>query len=132
GVLSEDLMTLLTANVRCSDQVVGDIHAMVSANASGAQRLLEFMDEYGLEDLEALATVIQDRSEAAMREAIARMPDGVYEGESWNDGLGTLQRFPVRVTVRGDTLAVDWAGAPPQLPRGGVNSTFSYTAAHTT
>ena len=32
-------------------------------------------------DLEALATVIQDRSEAAMREAIRRVPDGVYESE---------------------------------------------------
>jgi 5-oxoprolinase (ATP-hydrolysing)/N-methylhydantoinase A len=132
GVMSEDLLTLLAANVRCSDQVVGDIHAMVSANATGAQRLLAFMDEYGLEDLQALATVIQNRSEAAMRQAIARVPDGVYEGESWNDGLGARQRFPVRVIVRGDTLAVDWAGAPPQLPRGGVNCTFSYTAAHTT
>ncbi len=132
GVLNDDLMTLLAANVRRSDQVVGDLHALVSANAAGAQRLLEFMDEYGLDGLEALASVIQDRSEAAMREAIRRVADGVYEAEVWNDGLGTLQRFPVRVTVEGDAIAVDWAGAPPQLPRGGVNCTYNYTAAHTT
>ena len=36
GVLNEDLMTLLVENVRKSEQVVGDVHAMVSANASGA------------------------------------------------------------------------------------------------
>jgi Hydantoinase B/oxoprolinase len=35
GVLNEDLMTLLVENVRKSEQVVGDVHAMVSANASG-------------------------------------------------------------------------------------------------
>jgi 5-oxoprolinase (ATP-hydrolysing)/N-methylhydantoinase A len=132
GALNDDLVTLLAANVRRSDQVIGDLHALVSANAAGAARLLEFMDEYGLEDLEALATVIQNRSEAAMREAIRRVPDGEYAAEVWNDGLGTPQRFPVRVTVRGGEIAVDWAGAPPQVARGGVNCTYNYTAAHTT
>jgi 5-oxoprolinase (ATP-hydrolysing)/N-methylhydantoinase A len=132
GAPSEDLFALLAENVRNAEQVVGDIHALVSANAAGAARLLAFMDEYGLEDLEALATVIQDRSERAMREAIRRVPDGVYESEIWNDGMGTPQRIPVRVEVRGDEIAVDWAGAPPQAARGGSNCTFGYTAAHTT
>src|SRR5262245_20045376 len=132
GVLNEDLMTLLAENVRKNEQVIGDIHAMVSANASGARRLLDFMAEYGLEDLEALATVIQNRAESAMREAIRRVPDGTYESEIWNDGMGTTQRFPVRVRVRGDEITVDFAGAPPQAPRGGSNCTFGYTAAHTT
>ena len=130
GVLNEDLMTLLVENVRKSEQVVGDIHAMVSANASGAQRLLDFMAEYGLDDLEALATVIQNRSEAAMREAIRRVPDGTYESEIWNDGMGTPQRYTIAITVNGDEIAVDLDG-PPQVLRGGSNCTFGYTAAHT-
>ena len=132
GVLNEDLMTLLAENVRKSEQVIGDIHAMVSANASGARRLLDFMTEYGLEDLEALATVIQNRAEAAMREAIGRVPDGVYASEIWSDGMGTPQRLPVEIVVRGDAITVDFAGAPPQALRGGSNCTFGYAAAHTT
>jgi N-methylhydantoinase B/oxoprolinase/acetone carboxylase alpha subunit len=132
GVLNEDLVTLLAENVRKSEQVVGDIHAMVSANASGARRLLEFMAEYGLEDLEALATVIQNRAESAMREAIRRVPDGVYTSEIWSDGMGTPERIPIEVVVKGDTIAVDFEGAPPQTARGGSNCTFGYAAAHTT
>jgi 5-oxoprolinase (ATP-hydrolysing) len=132
GVPSEDLLVLLAQNVRNSEQVIGDLHAMISANASGAQRLTAFMEEYGLEDLQALATVIQDRSEQAIREAIRRVPDGVYTSEIENDGLGTPLRLPIRVTVRGDEIDVDFAGAPPQLPRGGSNCTLSYTAAHAT
>src|SRR2546427_302630 len=132
GVLNEDLVTLLAENVRKSEQVIGDIHAMVSANASGARRLLDFMTEYGLEDLEALATVIQNRAEAAMREAIGRVPDGVYASEIWSDGMGTPQRLPVEIVVRGDAITVDFEGAPPQAPRGGSNCTFGYAAAHTT
>ena len=131
GVPNEDLLTLLAENVRKNEQVLGDIHAMISANASGARRLLMFMDEYGLGDLEALATVIQDRSEAAMREAIRHVPDGVYESEIWNDGMGTPERYRVRATVRGDEIDVDFPEAPPQALRGGSNCTFGYTAAHT-
>ncbi len=131
GEPNDDLLTLLAENVRKSEQVLGDIHAMISANASGARRLLDFMEEYGLHDLEALATVIQDRSEVAMREAIRRLPDGAYDSEIWNDGMGTPQRYRVRVTVRGDEIDVDFPEAPPQAPRGGSNCTYGYTAAHT-
>jgi 5-oxoprolinase (ATP-hydrolysing)/N-methylhydantoinase A len=132
GAPNEDLLALLAENVRKPEQVLGDLHAMVSANASGVRRLLAFLDEYGLDDLEALATVIQNRSERAMREAIRRVPDGVYRSEIQNDGMGAPQRLPVEVTVRGDEIVVDFAGAPPQAERGGSNCTFGYTAAHAT
>jgi 5-oxoprolinase (ATP-hydrolysing) len=131
GRANEDLFRLIRENIRDPDQVVGDIHALVSASRTGSERLLRFMEEYGMHDLEALATVIQGRAERAMREAIHRLPDGVFESEIWNDGLGTPERYPVRVTVAGDELSVDYAGAPPQSLRGGSNCTLSYTQAHT-
>jgi 5-oxoprolinase (ATP-hydrolysing)/N-methylhydantoinase A len=34
--------------------------------------------------------------------------------------------------VKGEEIVVDFAGAPPQLPQGGLNSTLNYTAAHAT
>jgi 5-oxoprolinase (ATP-hydrolysing)/N-methylhydantoinase A len=132
SVPNEDLLALIAENVRKNEQVLGDIHAMVSANASGARRLLEFMAEYGLDDLEPLATVIQNRSESAMREAIRRVPDGVYESEIENDGMGTPERYRIRVEVRGDEIDVDFPVAPPQKARGGSNCTYGYAAAHTT
>jgi len=60
------------------------------------------------------------------------VPDGVYTSEIWSDGMGTPERIPVEVVVKGDTIAVDFEGAPPQAPRGGSNCTFGYAAAHTT
>jgi 5-oxoprolinase (ATP-hydrolysing) len=132
GQPNEDLLTLIRENVREADQVIGDIHALVSASRTGAERLLRFMDEYGMDDLEALAMVVQGRAERAMREAIRRIPDGVYESEIWNDSLGTPERYPVRITVAGDRLAVDFTGAPPQTGRGGSNCTLGYTQAHVT
>ena len=70
---NEDLFTLIAENVRKAEQVLGDIHSFIAANALGAERLLAFMDEYGMHDLRALAHVVQGRAEKAMREAIARV-----------------------------------------------------------
>jgi 5-oxoprolinase (ATP-hydrolysing) len=132
GVANEDIFTLLAENVRNPAQVLGDVHSFVAANAVGAERLTAFMSEYGIHDLEALAAVLQGRSEKAMREAIAAMPDGVYTSEVWNNPLGTPLRYPVKLTVAGDTIEVDFAGAPAQLTQGGLNCTLNYTASHAT
>ena len=132
GQISEDILTLLSENVRNAEQVIGDLHALVAACRLGVERILEFMNEYGMHDLEALAHVVQSRAENTMREAIRTLPDGVYRSEIWNDGLGTPERYPIQITVAGDELAVDFSGAPPQSLRGAGNCTLSYTLAHTT
>ena len=132
GVPNEDLFTLLGENVRKSEEVLGDIHSFVAANQLGAERLLAFMDDYGMHDLRALAAVVQNRAERAMRDAILRVPDGVYHSEAENNPLGTLLKYPLKLTVRGDEIELDFDGAPAQLPMGGLNCTFSYTAAHAT
>jgi 5-oxoprolinase (ATP-hydrolysing) len=132
GQSSEDLFTLIGENVRNSAQVIGDIHAFVAANALGAERLVAFMDEYGMQDLKALAAVVQGRSERAMRDAIRALPAGVYTAEVSNNPLGEPMRFPLKLTVNGDTIELDFEGAPPQVAQGGFNSTLNYTAAHAT
>jgi len=132
GHLNTDLAAMIRHNVRRPQMVFGDVQAQVSSNRVGAQRLLEFMDEYGLETLEPLAHEVQQRAEAAMREAIAAVPDGSYTSESEFEVAGRRLRLPCRVIVEGDALTVDWDGAPPELPYGGVNCTAPYTAAHTT
>lgn len=132
GVANEDLFVLLGENVRNPSQVLGDVHSFIAANAVGAERLGAFMHEYGIHDLEALAAVLQGRSEKAMREAIAAIPDGVYTSEVWNNPLGVPLRYPVKLTVAADTIEVDFEGAPPQLPQGGLNCTLNYTASHAT
>ncbi|MBX6351678.1 MAG: hydantoinase B/oxoprolinase family protein [Clostridia bacterium] len=132
GRPDETLFALLRANVRKHEMVEGDVHALVSANAVGARRLLALMDEYGLEDLEPLGAVIQARSEEAMRRAIGKVPDGQYTFAVESDGLGRDRlRLPVCVTVSGETVTVDFTGAPPEAERGGINCTYNYTASHT-
>ena len=132
GVPNEDLHRLIAENVRKSEEVLGDIHAFMAANALGAERLLAFMADYGMHDLRALAHVVQARAEQAMRDAIRALPDGTYDSEVWNNPLGSKLRYPLRLTVQGDAIHLDFTGAPAQLDRGGLNCTFSYTQAHAT
>jgi 5-oxoprolinase (ATP-hydrolysing) len=132
GVPNEDLLTLLGENVRKPKEVLGDIFSFVSANQLGAERLLRFMDDYGMHDLRALAAVVQNRAEAAMREAIRALPNDVYRSEAFNNPLGTRLSYPLKLTVRDGEIELDFEGAPPQQPQGGLNCTYSYTAAHAT
>lgn len=126
-----EILDMIAANVRVPEVVLGDIDAQISANQVGADRLLAFMDEYGLDDLGELAAEVQRRSELAMRAAIREVPDGEYRAETIADGVDAPQRLPVTVRVEGDRIEVDYAGAPPQVPRGGINCPYTYTASHT-
>jgi 5-oxoprolinase (ATP-hydrolysing) len=113
GVANEDLFTLLRENVRRPDQVLGDVHALVAAGMTGAERIAAFMEEYGMHDLKALAAVVQRRAETAMRAAIRALPDGIYEHVVEADGIAEVMTYP-------------------QTGRGGSNCTLTYTKAHAT
>lgn len=132
GEPNTTLIELIRQNVRNPEQVLGDVFSFVAANELGAERLRAFMRDYGMHELGALAEVVQGLSEKAMRDAIRAIPDGEYHATVTNNPLGQTLTYPVSIRVKGDAMAVDFAGAPPQLPQGGLNSTLNYTAAHST
>jgi N-methylhydantoinase B len=127
----QQVLDLLAANVRAPEAVMGDLHAQVSGNAVGAHRLVEMLEEFGLDDIEELAADILDRSEAGMRAAIAEIPDGHYRGELRLDGFEEPVVIRTCVSVRGDQLAVDYAGSSPASRRA-INVVLNYTKAYTT
>jgi N-methylhydantoinase B len=102
----------------------------VAGNQVGVDRLVEYLHEFDLEDLEGLGAEIVDRSEAALRAAISELPDGRYEKAIQTDGLEEPITIRCCVTVRGDEIEVDYAGTSPQAARG-MNVVLNYTAAYT-
>jgi len=132
GVPNETLWRLMRENVRNPDQVLGDVQSFIAANALGAERLAAFVREYGMHDLHALAEVVQGRAERAMRDAIRAIPDGTYHAVTRNNPMGTQLSYPLALTVQGDEISLDFAGAPPQQPLGAINCTLNYTEAHAT
>ena len=130
GSANEELFRLLAANVRAPYEVLGDVHAQVAGNQVGMDRLLDYLEEFALPDLEDLSAEILRRSEAAARHAIAALPDGDYEKTIHTDGLDQPIRIRCRVSIRGDHVSVDYAGSSPQVDRG-MNVVLNYTAAYT-
>lgn len=131
GEVNQELLKLIRANVRASEQVLGDIHAQVAGNDVGGERLLGFMREFGFESLQPLADEIVRRSESAMRAAIRQIPNGVYENEAFSDGFDEPTRIRVRVEVGDEDVLVDYDGTSPQS-RYGINVVLNYTHAYTT
>lgn len=121
----------IAANVRTPDEVVGDIHAQIIANEVGVRQLRSFLDEFGLDDIEAVSDAIIARTEKAMRGAIAALPDGSHAFAITLDGFDAPITLKAKVTIAGDEVTVDYAGSSPGVDRG-INVGFNYTVAYTT
>jgi N-methylhydantoinase B len=130
GRPNEELLKIIRGNVRARDEVMGDLFAQVAGNEVGVQRLLAYLEDSDLPDLRQLSGEVLGRSERAMRDAIRAIPDGDYEQTCHTDGYDEPIRIQVRVAVRGDEIAVDFAGSSPQVERG-FNVVLNYTAAYT-
>jgi N-methylhydantoinase B len=127
---NETLFEMIEANVRAPREVLGDIHAQVAGNQVGADRLVAYLEEFGLADLGEVGDEILRRSELAMRAAIAALPDGDYTKTCVTDG--DIDPITVNVTLRvaGDSIVADFAGSSAQSERG-LNVVLNYTAAYT-
>lgn len=132
GKPNETLFRIIEANVRAARQTLGDIRAQIAANEQGIRSLQRLMQEYGLDDLQALGEQIIASSEKAMREAIRRAPDGNYRYTyaADGDGLGEGVLLVAEVQIKGDEILVDWEGTSPAHSLA-INAVLNYTYAYT-
>src|SRR5512137_2729204 len=81
GVLNQSVIDMIRWNVRTPDEVVGDIRSQIAANHVCAEKVCQMLKDNDMESLDALADEIIGRTEASMREAIGKVPDGIYRSE---------------------------------------------------
>lgn len=122
------LFEIIGTNVRVPDQTIGDLHANIACNEVAARLLSEFMSEYGLTDLDEVADAIIDNSERALREAIARIPDGSYAHSIQIEGQDEALTLAVRLDIDGDSIHADFTGTSPAIAMG-INVPISYAKA---
>lgn len=129
GEINEDLMEILRKNVRVNEMVVGDLMANVTATEVGCRKLVEFMDEYRIDDLQPLSDKIIGQSEAAMRHEISLIPDGIYTNELKLEGLEDEPiSIACAITIKGERFMVDFAGTGPTV-EASMNVPLCYTRA---
>lgn len=129
GKINEELIRLIRANVRTPDEVEGDILAYVTANEVCARRLNETLDEFGLEDVQAIADHIIDVSRRGMQQAIADLPNGTYRNEMRIDGYDEPVDLKVSLTIKGESIVIDFDGSSSASDRG-INLVLNYTRAY--
>jgi len=131
GVLNQSVLDMILANVRTAEQVNGDIRSQVAANHVCTAQVQRMLEEYGLQDLDALADEIIGRSEASLRAAIAKTPPGTYTAEGVIEQVEGEPDVRIRcaVTIRGSDIHVDLSGSSPQVRWGG-NVVYNFTYAY--
>ncbi|MBV9754349.1 MAG: hydantoinase B/oxoprolinase family protein, partial [Hyphomicrobiales bacterium] len=88
GVLNADLQSIIRANVRLPEEVLGDVAAQIAAGETAARGLRDLVRHEAIDDLKSISREIRARTERNMRDAIAAMPDGVYSAALDLDGTG--------------------------------------------
>jgi N-methylhydantoinase B len=122
----QEVYRIIEKNTRFPQELLGDIEAQLGGCLLGRDLTQKMADKYGVAYFLGALDVILDQCEAATREKILAIPDGVYRAEAFLDSDGMRdERIPikVKVIVTGDEMTVDYSEMSPQV-RGCINSGF--------
>jgi N-methylhydantoinase B len=109
-----DVIDIFMRNSRRPQALRGDLNAQIASCRMGVRRHLELVERFGYDRLLESVRQVFDTTEELEREAVAQIPDGVYEAEAFGD-LPPTESEPlfvkVRVIVDGSELTIDTRGS---------------------
>jgi N-methylhydantoinase B len=128
GRLDDELLGLITRNVRSARETSGDLRAQVAGVNLGSRRLVELAQRFGLSTFDDACEAIIDHAERVTRNAIAvSIPPGAYTAVGYLDDDGFDDR-PVEITVdievTGTDVIYDLSRSAAQR-RASINTTYA-------
>ena len=133
GVVVDDVMRMILANVRTPKEREGDLLAQVMAGKRGEDRLREIAARYGLPRVKRSTGELMNYTERVARSMITTLPDGEYRFEDCLDNDGVTDDpvwIRVAIRIKGDEADVDFAGSSPQAA-GPVNANYAVAVSAT-
>ena len=130
GVMNETLLKLVSQNTRQPVETEGDVYSLAACNDIGCKRLVEMMNEFGIDNLKNLSDFIYDKSLSAVENEINKIPNGVYENSMMIDGFEKDIKLEAKLTVSDKSILVDYTGTSDKS-KFGINVPLSYTKAYT-
>jgi len=113
-----EMYRMITANTRFPQMVLGDLEAQIAGCLHGRDLVDELLERYGQAQVRAAVERYWDQSEAAVKRAIADIPNGTYTARSFLDNDGVHQddtvEVNVAVQVADDEITVDLSGIGPE------------------
>jgi N-methylhydantoinase B len=129
GEIDAEMLELILANVRTPQERSGDLWAQIAANRRGAERLVEMVERYGMEEVSEYMNALLAYTERLTRRLIAGLPDGRYSFSDVLDDDGVSNQpviITATVTIQGDQAEVDFTGSAPQQ-QGSLNAVRAIT-----
>lgn len=127
GKMREDLLRMLSVNVRHPRDFLGDLAAQIGSVHLGERRLNALIAEFGADTTLGAVTQILDASERQARAVIETWTDGTYHGTALldDDGRGNLDiTIRATVTIKGGGLTVDLTESDTEVASF-INSSFA-------
>jgi N-methylhydantoinase B len=129
GRANDTFFDILRAGTRTPAELEGDVYSLCACNDAGARRLVEMLDEFGMDGLDDLAAHIFESSLRATLAEIAKLPRGDYAAQISSDGYEAPVTLKARMTVAADNITVDFAGTSGLSGRG-INVPPAYCRAY--
>jgi N-methylhydantoinase B len=129
GKINDELFSVILANTRNPVEVKGDLLSLISANDTGAKRLIEMMQEFNLKSLDKLAHHILTTSEKGARDAIKALPEGEWSYEMPLDGYESEIIIRTRLIIKNGKITIDYSGTSAASIFG-INSPRTYSLAY--
>ena len=134
GRPNETFFKIMKLNTRIPDKQAGDMRAQIAACNSAERSFRALVERHGSVAFREMIEDLHDYAEKLTRAEIAALPDGTWSFTDYIDGLGDAPEplaLKVTVTIKGDSLLVDWTGSAPQV-QGAINcpSPFVKSAVH--
>jgi N-methylhydantoinase B len=106
-----EILTNHTYPARNIPQNLADFKAQIAANNRGVRELLNMVEQYGLETVQAYMQFVQDNAELAVKSAIATLKAGKFSYAMDNGA-----EIKVKVTIKRDLerAIIDFTGTSPQ------------------
>ena len=123
GVLNDDVLSIMLANVRMPEQNWGDLKAQIAAMNTGERRVHEMIAKFDIETFLEGTAALLDYAEQQARAIVRDLPDGRYFFADYMDedvADGYPCRIALDVTIDGEDMVFDFTGSDPQI-EGSVN-----------
>jgi N-methylhydantoinase B len=128
--LDQGTLDDLVARMRNPEERRGDFRAQLAAHRLAEQRLEELCERRGRSAVAAAMDELYAYSERVVRQALARLPDGVFHATDVLEAREGELAIAATVTIDGDAVTADFTGTAPQHG-GNLNCPLSVTRSAT-
>lgn len=129
GKLDRTLINIVKNNVRESDKVIGDFHALAACNETGHRRLIDMLTEFNLDDLSMIGGFILKHSREATLERLRNLPHGSWSYSLDLDGYDEPVHLAAKLSIRAEGVVVDFDGTSG-MSKFGINVPLVYAKAY--